>query len=701
MRNPAASLTHHLARLLWSVAWLLLFIGASVPPLLHAAPLPAHWRWSNPTPHGGNIFDMTYGLGLTVEVAERGQIYTSDDLLLWEPRESNTTNSLRAVTFFGERLVITGEKGTVLWADSLDEFHLLNLNTVDWLEGVTSSTNLLMAVGDNGAIYTSTNSVNWQRQSAGITNGLSSVAYALGTFVAVGENGLIATSANGTSWTKRTSGTARNLKRVVWINDRFWVVGDAGVTLTSPAGGIAWTPVTTGATNPLYSVEGALDTRLAVGDSEVRLRDGGATWLNQYAWSNYFSPPRWTYYNALWEGSLHFISGRSGMMVEGFQTNATSPYFWVQRAQPIRNWLWELLRTPDFYVTVGYLGTVLTSGNGIDWDLELVPDSVTNTVFLGVGGTTNLLIAVGDKGSVILSPNTLSDVVFTNSDNTLITNQASTLGVIWSAVPRPTTNDLQGVAVFGDQYVLTGNMGTILTSANGTNWTKRPTPTTAFLSGVTAHPGGLVAVGQGGVLLTSPEGTNWTQRATGTTNWIYRVRYLGGKFIAVGQNGTILISVNATNWTAASSGTIRWLNDVTLLADTYFTVGTQGTVLASTNAVSWTNIGTITEKSLYGVACHDGQLVAAGVEGAIVRSQVIRDLTPVQFLKFGRTNNQNLFLFAGKPDQHFTLDSSTMVTNWSTGSQLEFLDSSGTLLFLQSASTNTPASQFFRATLTP
>lgn len=673
--------------------WLLFLVLVSH---LSAATLPARWRWSNPAPHGGNVFDMTYGLGLTVEVAERGQIYTSEDLIFWEPRESNTTNSLRAATFFGGRLVITGEKGTVLWADSLDQFHSVDLGTPDWLEGVAASDNLLVAVGDNGAIYTSTNAVEWQRRSTSINSWLAGVTYFGGTFVTVGENGLIATSINGTAWTKRTSGTARDLKRVSWINDRFWVVGDGGLILTS-SGGVTWSTTTSGATGALYSVAGNTDTRLAVGNSEVRLRDSGSTWQNQL--TNALAPPNWTYYNGLWDGSLYFISGRSGVMAEGFQTNSSSPYFWIDRTHPVRNWLWEVARTPDFYVTVGYFGTIMTSGNGIDWDLELVPGSTTNTVLLGVGGTTNMLIAVGDKGAVILSPNTRTNLVFTNTDNVTVTNAASTLGVIWNDLPRPTTNDLQGVAVMDGQFALTGDHGTVLTSADGTNWVGHATPTTSFLSGVTAHPGGLVAVGQSGAIITSPDGNSWARQTSDTTNWIYRVRYLAGKLIAVGQNGTILVSADATNWISAASGTTRWLNDVTMLADTFFVVGTQGAVLASTNAVNWVYIGTITEKSLYGVACHDGQLLTVGVEGSIVRSQVIPDSTPVRFLKYSRAADQNIFLFSGKPDQRFTLDSSTMLTNWLTGSIFEFLDSSGTLLLLGNPSADAPAMEFFRAPL--
>jgi hypothetical protein len=356
---------------------------------------------------------------------------------------------------------------------------------------------------------------------------------------------------------------------------------------------------------------------------------------------------------------------------------------------------------PEFYITVGFHGTVMTSADGIDWSLELVPASVTNTTFYGVGGNTNLLLACGDNGNVILSPNAFTNLVFTNTDGTLATNVASTLGILWHDIPPPTTNTLQGIATFGSQFVLTGDFGTVLTSADGTNWTKRTTPTANFLTGVTEFPGGLVAVGRGGTLITSSDGVTWTNRATSTTNWLYRVRYLGGRLIVVGQNGTILTSADGISWAKQISPTTRWLNDVTLLDDTYYIVGVQGTVLASTNTTNWTYLGTITEKSLYGVACHDGQLVTAGVEGSIIRSQVIPDLTPVRFLQFSRQRGQNFYLLAGTPGQRFTLDRSSSLTDWIPGLLLEFLDSSGTVLLLDNATTNPPPTEFYRATVVP
>ena len=205
---------------------------------------PLRWRWSNPRPHGNNIVDMAYSptLGLGVQVAERGQIYTSDDLSTWLPRDSGVTNALRAVAFFGPRTVITGEAGVVLYADSVDDFipgTLLDGPTGDWLEAVAASTQTLVAVGDNGAVYTSTDGVNWKRQVS-LGQWLRGVAFGNGTFVAVGESGLIATSPDGTNWTSRASGTTTNLNRVAFTGNFFTAVGEGGVALTSTNKGSSW-----------------------------------------------------------------------------------------------------------------------------------------------------------------------------------------------------------------------------------------------------------------------------------------------------------------------------------------------------------------------------------------------------------------------------------------------------------------------------
>jgi hypothetical protein len=197
----------------------------------------------------------------------------------------------------------------------------------------------------------------------------------------------------------------------------------------------------------------------------------------------------------------------------------------------------------------------------------------------------------------------------------------------------------------------------------------------------------------------SPDAVDWTPRQSGTPSWIYRVRFAGGRLIAVGQDGLILTSVDGNDWTLQQSGTTAWLNDVHWLDNTYFAVGNQGTVLSSPDAVAWTDRGTITGKSLFAAASDAGMLVTVGVEGVILRSQIVPLDAPVGFLQFPRKAEESVFLFSGRPGQRFTLERSHSLPAWNPGPVLE-IDNSGTLLHVDSG-TNATNQQFFRASLLP
>jgi photosystem II stability/assembly factor-like uncharacterized protein len=295
-------------------------IGLFHPPRLPAVTYPLRWRWSNPAPHGNNIINMVYSpfSGRAVQVTERGQIYTSDDLSLWIPRDSGTLNSLRAVTLFNSiplginnRMVITGESGTVLYADDVDAFlpgTLLDGPTTDWLEGVATSPTLCLAVGDNGAIYSSPDGRMWKRQATAYTDWLSSVAWGNGGFFAVGEAGVILGSGNGTNWTRRNIGTA-DWNRISFASGRYTVVGVGGSTMSSTNGGTGWFSELTGATNELFAIGNSGGARLVAGDSEVRVQSAGL-WSNELAKTN--GPPVWTYYSVISRPDFFLLGGRTG-----------------------------------------------------------------------------------------------------------------------------------------------------------------------------------------------------------------------------------------------------------------------------------------------------------------------------------------------------------------------------------------------------
>ena len=252
------------------------------------------------------------------------------------------------------------------------------------------------------------------------------------------------------------------------------------------------------------------------------------------------------------------------------------------------------------------------------------------------------------------------------------------------------------------RFVVSGAGGTILTSDDGgTNWVARVSSTTQYLSSVAAGNGLWVVVGNAGTVLTSDDGVEWETQSSGTSAWLSRVRFLDGEFFALGDNGTILRSLDGVSWISESSGTGNWLNDIVRLTDTnetYFAVGNQGVVLSSTNASDWQSAGSITSKSLYAASHNsDGMLLVAGLEGAILRSQITPFTNAIEIVEYSHGQTQSSFLFSGKTGQQFRLERSGTFSNWVSGEVLEFLDGTGTLIYIEPNGPEQPEIEFYRS----
>jgi hypothetical protein len=672
---------------------------------------------------------ITPPAAIGIEACDSGQIYTSLDLSFWTPQNSQTTNSLQAIAFLGNRIIIAGQSGTMVYSDDGYTYNYTNLNTANWLVGVAASSNLAVAVGDNAVIYTSADGAQWTLRStppdAG-ANWLLAAAYGAGTFVIAGQGGYIATSTNATTWTHRSiAGLTADINDVEWISnpnasngfaaDSFLAVCDNGKAYYSINAGSNWTVFTGTGTNALYTAAGNYFSRLAAGENTVIFDPTSTTlaWREQTSSSVTTNPAvAWTYYSAASVSNLYAVGGDTGMFVTG-TPDPNGEYDWSSEDLAARDWLWQVVAVSNLiYVAVGDNARIMSSLDGVDWSIEEVTNglsvSLTNTVFFGVGGTTNLLLAVGTGGSMAYSPNHSYAVVTTNDDGSLSTNTVRDLGIEWDNLPAlETNNDLHAVAVWGGNYFVTGGGGTIYSSSNPTNpasWTLLKTPTTNYLSGIDSFSNTLVCVGNGGTILTSSDGVSWTQQNSPVTNWIYRVHNCGAALIAVGENGTILASSNAVNWTLCASGTTNWLNDVQVVSNRYYVVGDFATVLTSTNTVSWTGVPMITDQSLYSAATMEGQLVTVGLSGIILRSQIVADLNPLDIISFAADASECVFFVGttdGGTDVSFTLDSSPDLVNWTTGPQINITDDSGTVLFSVGVGANAAAQQFYRATLVP
>jgi hypothetical protein len=679
------------------------------------------WRWSNPAPHGNNVLDMKVSTDVAVQVGDAGALHVQRSDGRWAPIATATDNYLRSTTLLGDRIIATGESGTILWSDDGSTFEDVSLDTADWLEGVTASSQRAVAVGDEGSLYTSTNGVAWTQTAAGTTyEWLRGVAFGAGGFVAVGENGtILRASTSAASWSLGNSGTTEHLNRIRFLgggSGAFYAVGNQGTLLRSDTG-TAWSSMESGTTNDLYDVALNNTGLLLAGDQELRISiDGGASWVDQINELPTNAPAAWVYLSAHGSGTSWLVAGRSGLLMEGSCTNGIDCTWQPSPTDSSHVWLWDMTVQNGIYIAVGDLANIQTSLDGILWAQEVVPVSYTNTVLLGVGGTSNLLLAVGNDGHVFASQAGAVEVTVTNSVGT--TNaMVGTYGVVWTNLATFTTNTLQGVAATDGLFIVSGSAGEIFTSPDGTNWTKRTTPTSNFLSSVAIGGGICIAVGDGGTVIRSADnGVSWSTATSGitTSDWLYRVRWMEGRFVIVGENGKIYTSSNGTSWTARASGTTKWLSDVAYVDSQWFVSGYQGTLLTSTNLADWSKLLLPTGKSLFSAGAKDGQLLLVGVEGVTLRNQVASKTSPVMLLDYSQSlavdsnavdTVYELFLFGGEPDQFFDFQSTTnlVADTWeSRNGTLELYDSSGTLYAIRTRdATNAPPAEYYRTQLVP
>jgi hypothetical protein len=663
------------------------------------------WRWSNPLPHGNNVYDLAFGGGQYWQATDRGRIYVSEDRLIWASIPSGTTNTLRGIAFRNEEVLICGAYGTLLSGSSSSGFQraVLVPPTTDWLEAVAvdPASNVAVAVGDNAAVYRNAgSSPTWERlPNVPFSDWLRGVAYGAGKFVAVGENGRIALSTDGTLWDEAASGVSTHLNRVAFQEDAIRIAGDEGVLLESFNGGTSWLRNLTGKTNDFYALAekpavagSGASLLLAAGDNALLLRtatDSG--WSDQLADGSPLPAPAWPYFASVWDGERFVVAGRTGLVLESFQTNAIEGTLWFEEFESPRDWLWDVMALPELCVAVGDRATILTSPNGRDWYREFVPSAATNAVFLGVAGTSNLLVTVGTGGQIAYSPNLLTNIITTNdvvvlsecrwaTNTVVVTNEASMLGLLWVPVdPSLTTNTLQGVCERLGEFVIVGDNGTVLSGTNGSDWTLTQIAGEPNLSSVAPLESGYISSGDNGAIYFSANGLSWQERPSGTANWIYRVRNLGGRLIGVGERGTILTSEDGLDWMTRTSGTEAWLADVAMAPGRYFICGTQGTILTSTDSTNWTALPMITGKSLYGLALRKEQLLTVGVEGIILRL-LLDPVYDVQITRYQHDECEDFladrFAFEGLTDQRFSLELSIDLESWNPVAMLEFEDDS-------------------------
>ena len=166
----------------------------------------------------------------------------------------------------------------------------------------------------------------------------------------------------------------------------------------------------------------------------------------------------------------------------------------------------------------------------------------------------------------------------------------------------------------------------------------------------------------------SGSAVTWSNRTTLTTQQLWGIATNGTVAIAVGGAGTILRSTNGTNWTTVPYDRFAYLQQIVWTGDRFIAVGSVfdlsssgflGLVITSADGSSWT------ERwrgggELWCVASHNGTYLAAGRNGALVRSSnginwTIQPAPAVRFFR-GLAWDRGNFLLTGQSATTFRGD---------------------------------------------
>lgn len=220
--------------------------------------------------------------------------------------------------------------------------------------------------------------------------------------------------------------------------------------------------------------------------------------------------------------------------------------------------------TTTNFLAVGDAGTVLLSTDAATWTAKT--SGTTRNLNAVANNGLGLNVAVGDGGTII----------------------HSTDGVTWiAATSVASTENLYNVRYIATQWYALGANGTVLKSSDGLTWAALATGATTGLrdmafgsytvtSGLTTTTSlSYVLVGDGGQVLTSADATTWTsQNLPGATRLNGVV--FGAQFVAVGDGGKIYTSPDGAIWTDVSSASFT-NNLLTLLrGSTFYIAGGTG-----------------------------------------------------------------------------------------------------------------------------
>lgn len=545
------------------------------------------WQWVNPTPQGFALMAACQGADNAVAVGWNGAILVSEDVQHWEFVELGQWYYMEDVTWNGERYIAVGWQPDALGADhgtvwtsedgrgwsEVYRWPRRMLTTVHW------NGSQALATGFCGGVLLSPDGVQWSEHDFPEEvwgTYVADVAWNGTRYVAVGwdywspHRAFILESADGTLW---SSVSLEGLDRfdfysVEWGNGVFVAAGSwwsDGPSVMVSADGIHWQQVPTGLPDSPDFLEFA-DGRFA----GIGLFGRFFLSPDGFEWEAHELETPDQVFDVAWLGDRYLVVGGSGFMASssdgvtwveiwrdmlglssGVHDLLEDDGMWlgVTGAGVVRSYdglLWEhqdldewgsfhsVRRLEDGFWLVGGNGHIFRGADGVSWE-QVHDDPELNFSDIASNGDVRVVVGGGGGAAAVVAINVA--------------------GNHWDLVAVPDCGFLRSIAWTGSRFVVVGDDGTVLTSADGESWAVSRLDESISLRRLAWNGERLVAVGhlgqEGGSIATSADGLDWNLQNPAPS--LAHVTWTGQEFVAVG-GFSILTSRDGLAWTDEQVG---------------------------------------------------------------------------------------------------------------------------------------------------
>jgi hypothetical protein len=562
------------------------------------------WWWRNPHPAGSTLNAVAYGNETFVTVGAAGSILTSANGVSWTQALSGTGATLFDITFGNGRFVAVGDFDTIVVSTNGRAWskHPSGVRRVDHVAFVNGRFRAFGNIGlARSTILTSSDGASWA------TNSFLSVcdmAYGHGLFVAVGPGGNIFTSPDASVWTWRDSGGTQGLTNVLFGNGAFVAAG--GRALCTSVDGITWSTQTFSGWIASAAFENGKFILLA-----------GDIWTSSDAmnWTRQPTSIQTPIKDVAFGNGTFVAVGETGTILTGTETAN-----WTVKSDSPQPDLAAITFGNNVFVAAGREGNILSSQDGATWT-ERTAESPSERLNGLVHGQ-NLFVGVGSENRTL----EIASMILWSKD-----------GFAWEKKRLPEMPPLMSVTCGNGMFVSVGELGTIVTSTNIADWTRRPSQTDLPLRSVAFGNDRFVAVGSlrflhdtsTNVVLISTDGAAWSSsiplKGAGQA---LNVQHTENSFLLIDSNGAKFTSADGIAWTKSTADGPP-LTRIAFGNGVYAGIAS-GIIYTSPDTRKWIpthNPGVSLNSITYG----RGTFVAAGLQGAIIQSEVLpRELIRVR-----------------------------------------------------------------------